>query len=302
MKTHLLAVVFGLLLVATHTSAMAAEQTAQAPRSSGTSAAPANTYLLRYQLAAEESIRYLVTHVAKTKTRIRGAEEVSHVHTVSEKLWEVKDVTAEGAMTFVHSVQSVEMMQQAGDAEEVRWDSRSGDAPPLIFETVAEQLNTPLSTVTINPRGQETNRQKHAGTEANLGMGGLTLSLPEEPIAVGYSWSVPREIKARAESGEVKLVKARDTYKLEKVQTGVATLTIRSEVLTPMEEASVKAQIVQQLSNGNIRFDIDSGRVISKQLDWDETVVGFQGHNSLMEYRARVTEQLIDGPVRTARR
>ena len=257
---------------------------------------------MRYRFSPEESIRYQVTHVAKTKTRIRGAEEVSHVHTVSEKLWEVRDVKENGAITFVHSVQSVEMMQKAGEADEIRWDSRSGQEPPLIFESVAKQLQTPLSTVTINPRGQETGRETHAGTEAQLGMGGLTLPLPEEAIAVGYSWSVPRDIKARAENGEIKVVKARDTYTLEKVQTGVATLKIRSEILTPVEEASIKAQIVQQLSNGSVRFDIDAGRVLSKQLDWDETVVGFQGHNSLMEYRSRVTEQLIDGPVRTAKR
>jgi hypothetical protein len=42
--------------------------------------------------------------------------------------------------------------------------------------------------------------------------------------------------------------------------------------------------------------------VLSKELDWDETVVGFQGENSLMEYRARVTEKLLDGPTRTAKR
>lgn len=45
------------------------------------------------------------------------------------------------------------------------------------------------------------------------------------------------------------------------------------------------AQVVQQLSNGIIRFDIDNGHMLSKQLDWDETVIGFQGANSLMEYR-----------------
>jgi hypothetical protein len=289
------------LLIASGSLLIAAEKN-QASGPSARSTESGDGFLLRYQFDPGESIRYQVTHVAKTKTRIRGAEEVSHVHTVSEKLWEISAVTAEGEMTFVHSVQSVEMMQQAGESEEIRWDSRSGATPPVIFQTVAQQLNTPLSTVTINPRGQETHREKHAGTDANLGMGGLTLPLPDERIAIGYSWSVPREIKARAESGEVKVVKARDTYTLEKVQTGVATLKIRSEVLTPMDEAAVKAQIVQQLSNGSIRFDIDSGRVLSKQLDWDETVVGFQGHNSLMEYRARVTEQLIDGPVRSARR
>lgn len=258
--------------------------------------------LLRYRLSPHESLRYEVTHVAKTKTRIRGIEEAAQVHTVSEKLWKVESVAADGQMTFVHSVDEVDMMQQAGQNEEIRWSSRSGDSPPILFESVAEQLKQPLATVTINPRGQETQRKQHAGTEMQFGMGGLTIAFPEEPITVGSSWSVPREIKARGEAGEVKVIKARDTYTLEKVQTGVATLKIRSEVLTPIEEASIKAQIVQQLSNGTVRFDVDAGRVLSKQLDWDETVVGFQGPNSLIEYRARVTETLVEGPPRTARK
>ena len=205
-------------------------------------------------------------------------------------------------MTFVHSVDSVELTQQTGSAEEIRWSSLSGEKPPIMFESVADQLGQPLSTVTINSRGQELSRTTHAGTEAQLGMGGLTIALPEEAVPVGYSWSVPREIKARGEAGEVKVIKARDTYTLEKVQTGVATLKIRSEILTPIEDASVKAQIVQQLSNGTIRFDLDAGRFLGKQLDWDETVVGFQGPNSLMEYRARLTEEQTAAPTRTAKR
>jgi hypothetical protein len=265
-------------------------------------AAADETYLLRYRLSADEAVRYEVTQVAKTKTRIRGTEETAQVHTTSEKLWRVTAVAEDGSMTFEHSVDAVEMMQQTGSQEELRWSSRSGEVPPIIFETVADQLQKPLVTVTINPRGQETDREQHAGTDMQLGMGGLTLALPEEPIAVGGSWSVPREIKARDEAGQVKVIKARETYRLEKVQTGVATLQVRTEVLTPIEQASVKAQIVQQLSNGSIRFDIDAGRVLSKELDWDETVVGFQGDNSLMEYRARITERLVEGPARTAKR
>ena len=121
-------------------------------------------------------------------------------------------------------------------------------------------------------------------------------------MAIGSSWSVPREFRVRTEAGEIKTIKIRELFTLEKVQTGVAFLKVRSEPLTPINEESVRAQVVQQLSNGTIRFDIDNGRMLSKQLDWDETVVGFQGANSLMEYRARFTERLIDDAKRTAKR
>jgi hypothetical protein len=89
---------------------------------------------------------------------------------------------------------------------------------------------------------------------------------------------------------------------LKKVQTGVATLTISSEPLTPIDTEAIRAQIVQEMSNGEIRFDVDNGRMLSKELEWDESIVGFQGANSMMEYRAKLTETLVDNSERTARR
>ena len=258
-------------------------------------------YLMRYSLSDGQQLNYEVTHVAKTKTRLKGEEEVSQVHTVSKRHWDVGTVT-DKEMTFDHIVDSVEMTQQQGEQDEIRWSSESGAEAPVQFSKVAERLGKTLSTVSINSRGQETNRQDNGGSKASLGMGSLSLALPEEPIAIGDSWSVPREIKTRTEDGMIKPIKIRELYTLEKVKSGVATLSIKSEPLTPIDEESVRAQVVQQLSNGTIKFDLDAGHMISKELNWDETVVGFQGPNSMMEYRARMSERLIDNVVRTARR
>ena len=205
-------------------------------------------------------------------------------------------------MTFNHVVDAVEMTQQQGDAEEIRWNSESGEKPPALFKRVSDQIGTTISTITISPRGDETRRENNIGSKASLGMGSLAIAFPEKPIAIGESWSLPRDVKARTEQGEIKVIKIRELYTLKKVKTGVATLSVRSQPLTPLNEESIRAQVVQQMSNGEIRFDLDNGYMISKQLDWDETIVGFQGANSLMEYRARFSERLVDGVQRTARR
>ncbi|KAA1259302.1 hypothetical protein LF1_18320 [Rubripirellula obstinata] len=260
----------------------------------------AEDYLLRYSLKSGQTLRYEVTHAAKTKTRIKGEEEASNVHTTSQRHLAVTDANDSGA-TFNHIVDSVEMTQQQGDKDEIRWDSESGEEAPKMFSKVAEQMGQTLATIKINTRGQELEREDFGGTKASLGMGSLTLALPEEPIRIGGSWSVPREVKTRTEENEVKTIKIREVYTLEKVKTGVATLSIRSEPLTPIDQESVKAQVVQQLSNGEIRFDLDAGCMLSKKLDWDETVVGFQGPNSMMEYRAKMTETLIPETERSAR-
>jgi hypothetical protein len=41
---------------------------------------------------------------------------------------------------------------------------------------------------------------------------------------------------------------------------------------------------------------MDAGRVMSRQMDWDERVVGFSGPASNMSYLARLNEQLVAEP------
>ncbi len=267
----------------------------------GKEPADGEKHLLRYSLNTGEQLRFEVTHVAKTKTRVQGSEDITQVLTTSQRRWDIVEAS-DSEVTFEHLIDAVEMTQQHGEDEEIRWDSRGGDEPPSAFVVVAEQIGEKLATVTIATNGQEIKREDHGGSKASLGMGTLTLSLPEEPIAVGHSWIVPREVQVRTDEGEVKTIKINERYTLDKVKTGVATLSVRSEPITPINQESVRAQVVQQLSNGVIRFDIDNGRMLSKQLDWDETVVGFQGANSMMEYRAKLTEKLIDDVQRTASR
>ncbi|WP_153555783.1 hypothetical protein [Roseimaritima sediminicola] len=258
--------------------------------------------LMRYKLQAGEELRFRVEHLANTKTRLDNADTTSSVRTVSTKVWRVTDVNDEGEMTFEHFIESVEMSQKNGDADEILWSSDSGEEAPRAFRGIAEQLGKTISTIRINDQGQERERLNDKGTKTDLGMGGITVPLPEGPVKLGGQWSVPRQIRVRTEDGVVQMIKIRELYTLEKLSAGVATISVRSEPLTPIETPKIKSQVVQQLSNGTVRFDVDAGRTLSKQLDWDETVVGFHGADSMMEYRARLTEKAIDGPTRTATR
>ena len=250
------------------------------------------TFVLRYKVQPGDQLHYEVTHAAKTKTRIQGEEEISQVHTTSQRHWNIIE-TSEDTFKFQHVLDAVAMTQQQGQQRELRWDSDKNTEPPKVFSRIAEQIGKPLSTITASEDGKELHREADSGTKTSLGMGSLTLSFPDSPIKIGESWSNPNEVRVRTDNGTVKVIKIRQLYTLEKVQTGVAFIRVRSQPLTPINEESVRAQMVQQLSNGVIRFDIDNGHMLSKQLDWDETVIGFQGANSLMEYRARFTERLV---------
>lgn len=263
----------------------------------------APAYLLRYKLKNGDTLHYNVTHVGETETRIQGKTERTRSRTVSTKVWHCVEVNKEGEMTFEHRVDSVELDQHVGEDVHLTWNSQSDAKPPQAFADVAQTLGKPLARLRINAQGQVKEREDFAGTRANLGMGELTIPLPKDPVRIGGRWIVPREIRVRNEDGEALKIKIRELYELEKVETGIATISIASQPLTPIDDNSVKAQIVQQLSNGNLKFDVQAGRLINKTLEWDETVVGFRGADSMLEYDARLVEEHVKSPAtRTASR
>ncbi len=269
---------------------------AQAPQ---TPAGP--KYQLQYKLAAGEQLVSKVVHFAETRTTMADHQEESTSRTTSEKVWEVKSVSPAGEMTFEYRINSVNLAQSVGEAEELSYNSETDETVPDVFKQVASTINKPLANVTINSQGQVLNRDKELKTP-QLGIGELTVPLPADPIAVGAQWSVPRELRVKLESGAHKTIKVRELYTLEKVSAGVATIRVATQPLTPVKEPAVDAQLVQQLSQGTIKFDLDRGRFLSKVLNWSDEVVGFRGPDTSLRYDAKFTEELLPTPRRTASR
>ena len=63
-----------------------------------------------------------------------------------------------------------------------------------------------------------------------------------------------------------------------------------------IDDPKIQGRLLERMKNGSARFDLESGRVISSQLDLDENVIGFAGAESSLQYRARFLEEIITGP------
>lgn len=256
-------------------------------------------YELVYKFNVGELAVSKVFHQAETQTTISGTNEDSQSQTTSIKVWDVTDVEDDGNITFVYSIESVDMRQSVGEAEEVAFNSLTDSEAPKVFKRVAETVKKPLATITINKYGEVLKRD-HELSSPLMGIGDVAVPLPAEPVAIGAEWQVPRDLRVRLENGQFKVIKIRELYTLEKVSGGVASIQIVSQPLTPVADPAIEAQLVQQLSKGAIKFDLDNGRLLSKKLDWSENVVGFRGAESSMRYNATWSEELIPSSTRTA--
>ncbi len=245
---------------------------------------------LVYKFKAGTRLNSEVIHMVTNYTKIDGAEQNSSSRTVSQKSWDFVKAD-KGEFTFEYRIREVDMSQRVGEGREMRFSSKDNEPPPPLFRAAAESIDKVISTVTIDEQGLIIARSDDK-QPPNLGMGDITLPLPPNPVGIGDSWETPREMRIQREDGSYKLVKFRELFKLEKVSAGVATVSVRSEMITIITEPREEAQVMQELSNGSIRFDIDAGRMISKNLEWDKRVVGFSGAGSVTEYSARLDDEV----------
>jgi len=256
-------------------------------------AAELEKYTLRYQFHPGETLHWNVEHRTLVRTAVSGSEQTVETISDSEKVWRVKEVKPDGTATFELLVQWVDMRQKPAGGNEIRYDSRTDAKPPMGFDDVAASVGVPLSIITMDARGKIITRQRKETRGVAANEGPITIPLPDEPIAVGHVWTFPSDIEVPLESGGVKKIKALQQFKLESVQTGVASIRVSTQIISPVTEPAIEAQIVHRESAGVVRFDIDSGRIIGQQMDIDKHVIGFRGQASSLHYVTRFSEQWI---------
>jgi hypothetical protein len=254
-------------------------------------------YTLRYQFKKGDRYYWEVEHGVITETSIQGKKETSRSHSLATKKWEVTGVSKEGVATIVYSLVDVDMRHKVTDQPEVSYNSRTDTKVPEHYEHIAQAMGLGLATVEIADDGVIVRKQANY-RDVDMGMGDFTIALPDQPVRVGHQWEEQSYISARGEAGLTKRILTRKVYELEKVSLGVATISMRTEILTPLRDPDIESQIVQKLTNGEIQFDIDAGRVMRRQFTWDESVQGFRVPDSLMVYKATMTETFIDDTAR----
>ncbi|MEQ8849796.1 hypothetical protein [Botrimarina sp.] len=269
-----------------------------APLSALADGAPKHT--LRYKFKPGEVLRWEVDQRSSVRNTMEGASEEAQTKTVSLKAWKVVDVMPDGEIEFITLVERVRMQNKLPDRAEMVFDSTdTGEAPPG-FEDAARAIGVPLSSVRMTPWGEIVSRDVKHHQPAADPHEQIVVALPEGPVAVGDSWNQPVEIQVNAGDG-VKKIAARRKHTLEKVSAGVATIATEFQVLSPTTP-EIDGQLAHRLVRGEIRFDVDNGRVLSQRLDVDRRVLGFAGPASSMHLVTRLEEQLQEGPTEVASR
>jgi hypothetical protein len=193
------------------------------------------------------------------------------------------------------------MRNQLPERAVLEYDSEKDKSPPPGFEDAAAAVGVPLSRIRISPWGKLIERKIEHHQPAADADAPVTVLLPEQEVTVGDTWNEDLDVTVKIQSGGTKAIDARRHYKLANVASGIATIEVAYQVLSPIN-SQIEAQLVQRLMSGTVRFDIEAGRIASQQMDVDKRILGFAGATSSMHYVMRMREKLKDDVPEVARK
>lgn len=249
---------------------------------------------LRYRFHAGDRLPMRVEHRALTETTMNGTTQSVETMTDSTKTWMVVEVDADGTATLEHSVDDVTMTSRTSDRGEVRWASSGDDEPPPGYEAVRPNLGVPLVRMRVAADGRVVDRRELRPCPPAATGDLVVVPLPEAAVEIGAEWTVPQEVVIEVPAGPRKAVRTRLRYRLEAVKDGIATIAVDTTVLTPIDDPRLEARLLERIWDGEIRFDIAAGRVVSRRTAIDRRVVGFGGPQSSVRYKASLAETLSD--------
>ena len=261
---------------------------------------------LAYRFTPGEVIRYEVTHTMEITTR---KDQTSETATNESKAWKhlkVIDVDDKGTATLELTIDRVQMSARFGESDPVAYDSEQPEKAPRQFRNVQETVGKPHGRIKVTPGGNlisavrllEDPSQPRSAAPGDIDqISNFLVDFPDGPVAVGETWkddpvqtvrvSVPT---SKTLTRNVEILRK---YRLASVDGPLATIEVTSAILTPVHDPAMRAQLIQRAPEGTIVFDMERGRIVSRQMKLDKTEIGVFGDNSSMRAVSNRQERLV---------
>lgn len=266
-----------------------------------------DAHLLRYRFEPNQFVRYEVAHKMTISTQKGEASETAVNESKTRKHFRVASVDGEGNAVLEPEIDHVHMAARFGEEDPVVYDSESGEPAPKQFRQVQDSIGKTLARIKVKPNGelisatplhQTVGKGRNASADnadaekidPNLN---FLVVFPERPVRIGETWKDRLTTEVTISGKLKKEVALGRRYTLTSVEDGVATIDLKTSVLTPIHDPGIRGQLIQRTPSGKIAFDLEKGLIVSRELTLDKVEIGVAGPNSSMRAVSRRTERLL---------
>jgi len=274
-----------------------------AEQESVTATEPEETYVLRYQFSDGQQLRYRSEQESTVDAQAEGARKTDVSKVEQQRLFTVNDVTDEGIAHLVMQFEHVRMQIQSDDKPPVVFDTTMKPSEiPRLFQQAAHRLKGSAARYKLTATGKVATEETDAAevesddkTPENDASTFL-IPLPAEAVAIGDTWKSESTVTVRVTAEISRDVVILQTFRLKDVQDGIATISFHSSVKSKTPSVTVRAQLIQASPRGVVEFDIERGLMLTREIKFDETVLGALGPRTVLASWGKTRERLLESP------
>lgn len=263
---------------------------------------PANIIVLSYKFQPGQFVYYTGTSRVQYITQLGDQNRFSTLQTNETGThFRVVTVDENGLALIEPVIDRTRMTAKMEGKETVEYDSAKAVDPQSQFRAIQDAIGRTVARFQVAPNGKlvkatvvdTTAPQALRDAAGKLDTRFPYLSLlPSTPVSVGDKWREDYSIVVINE-GLKQPLPMRRVYELTAVANGIARISFKTVVLTPLNEAELEKQVIQQTPAGTIEFDIERGLVRSYTSNVDKTVLNAFGQQSLLNVTGKSTETLV---------
>lgn len=258
----------------------------------------ANTYgqasAARFRWQVGQALTYQVEHNTSVSEVVGGSKVETASKLALVKRWSVIAVDAGGVATISMSLAALRHEQTRPNGEILLFDSAAPDkSTPELREQMKKFVGPPLAVLRIDTQGRVLEVKQGGAVSRYEVEPPFTLLLPGQPVTENQAWQREYLIPVEPPLGTGEKHPALQKYTCTKVAGNQATITLSTELKTPPATPLERLPLLQKLPQGEIVFDLDTGRVQSVRLGIEQTIQGHQGEGSSYRFQSSYREQYV---------
>ncbi len=263
-------------------------------------------WLLRYLFEPETKLRYRSEESMTLRAEVGEQQRIDASRSRQVRCYTIQQVNPDGSARLAMQFEDVWMQKQIDDEEPVDFRSAMDPAEvPQIYRAVAHSLQGAAPVYDISVLGvslsQDTNEEtSSAGTTTNdsnssesRSAGSFLMPLPEQQVGLGESWKEEFTVPVRGSRDLTLQITILRTFRLESVSEGIARISFRSSVKSPLRSPTIRSQLIQATPSGEFQLHLANGRMLSRTFRYSSTVIGALGPESLLTSVGTKTESLL---------
>lgn len=212
------------------------------------------------------------------------------------KTWQVVEVDKEGVATMRLWLRTLkwELTKPGGDV--LRYDSANPDkATPQLKEQFDGLFKAPLAILRIDPLGRvvQVKESRHGpASRYEIELPFIAL-LPAAALEAGRTWERDYAITLEPPQGAGEKYAAVQRYACKGVTDDQATISLTTTLKEPPAAAADQMPLLDKLLEGDVVFDLKTGRMAKATLRVDKELKGQMGDKSSYHVQSSYVEQYV---------